>query len=125
MTRTIFSILFLLDGLLIALGAFGHGSNWPHMLEQFGAASPDTLLVTAAVWYFASGCMIVFGLAIARTWWRARGGNADFFFSDTIAVFYVAVGIVSVMYTHKPFFWVFTALGAGLLIFSFPLRARR
>lgn len=125
MMRTIFSILFLIDGLLIALGALGHGSNWPHMAQQFSAASADALAVTAAVWYFVSGCMVVFGITIARTWWRARRGGADFFFSDTIAVFYIAVGIVSVMYTHRPFFWVFTALGAGLLIFSFPLRGRR
>jgi hypothetical protein len=68
--------------------------------------------------------MLVFGMVIVWTWLRARRGErAIFFASDVIGVFYVLTGVVSVLYTGKPFFWLFFVLGALLLATSLVLRA--
>lgn len=126
MTRKIASIVYLLTGVLIGLGAFGHGSHASHLADAL-AKSPaiDSAMaaVLLAVWYFVSGCMLVFGAIVIGTWWRARKGERVWFFpSDAIGVFYVIAGVASVIGTGKPFFWVFTLFGALLLIASIPLR---
>ncbi|MGH8091669.1 MAG: hypothetical protein ACREO6_09480 [Rudaea sp.] len=126
MIRRFASIVYLLTGVLIGLGAFGHGSHAPQLGHAL-AASPTidaaTAAVIVAVWYFVSGCMLVFGATVIWTWWQARGGARDVFFpSDAIAVFYIVAGVATAIYTHMPFFWVFVVFGALLLIASVPLR---
>ena len=126
MTRKIASIVYLLTGVLIGLGAFGHGSQARQLAEVLGrspAFDPGMAAVLLAVWYFVSGCMLVFGAVVIATWWRARKDRRAWFFaSDAIGVFYVVVGVASVVGTGKPVFWVFTLFGALLLVASIPLR---
>lgn len=126
MIRRLASIVYLLTGVLIGLGAFGHGSHAPqlgHVLVASPAIDASMAAVIVAVWYFVSGCMLVFGATVIWTWWRTRRGARDVFFpADVIAVFYVVAGVTTVIGTHKPFFWVFVVFGALLLIASVPLR---
>jgi hypothetical protein len=121
MTRRVFSILYLLTGILIGLGAFGHGSNAKLLAAEFAkypAFDPKLLSVLYAVWYFVSGCMLVFGAIVVWTWSRVRKGERGLWFaSDAIGMFYVISGVLTVTYTGKPFFCVFVVLG-GLLVAS-------
>ena len=126
MARNIASIVFLLTGLVIGLGAFGHDSNTRHLADEFAkfpALDPNVVLVTYAVWHFCSGCMLVFGSICVWSWWRMRQGARDVLAAPAlIGIFYVLSGIASVIYTGKPFFWVFTVLGGLLLATYFVLR---
>jgi len=125
--RRIASIVFVLTSVLIALGSLGHDSNAAKLhaeFDKFPALDATAVAVMIAVWHFCSGCMAVLGLICLGVWWRAtrHGERAAFFASDLIGAFYAIVGIVSVPYTGKPFFWVFTALGVMLILASLPLR---
>ena len=126
MTRRIFSIVYLLTGLAIGLGAFGHGLGGIRPVEAALATVTLDARVTSilyVVWYFVSGCMLVFAAIIAWTWLRWRKGQSNVFFaSDAIGVFYVISGAASVFYSGVAFFWTFVVLGAVLLISSFGLR---
>jgi hypothetical protein len=126
MLRKIVSIVYLLTGLSIAFGAFGHDSNARNLAAEFAkfpAFDAQALRVIYAVWHFVSGCMIVFGLTVVWTWLRARKGDPGVFLpSDAIGVFYVLVGVASVLYTGMPFFAVFCVLGGLLLVCAQVLR---
>jgi hypothetical protein len=126
MVRKIFSIVFLLTGIVIGLGAFGHDSNARHLTDEFAkfpALDANVVAVVLAVWHFCSGCMLVFGAICVWTWWRIRKGARDIFFAPIlVGVFYVASGAATVIYTGKPFFWVFVVLGGLLLTSSLVLR---
>jgi hypothetical protein len=125
--RRIASVVFVLVSVLIMLGALGHDSNAAKLHAEFDkvpAFDATAAAVIFAVWHFCSGCMVLLGLICLGVWWRAtrHGDRTAFVASDLIGAFYVIVGIVSVPYTGKPFFWVFTALGALLILASLPLR---
>jgi hypothetical protein len=126
MTRKIASIVFLLTGIVIGLGAFGHGSHAAQLVDVLAkspAIDAGLAAVLIAVWYFASGCMLVFAATVVWTWMRVcHGDHSMFFATDAIGVFYIVTGIASVVYTGKPFFWVFVVLGGLLLLSSMPLR---
>jgi len=127
MLRRIASGIFLLTGIAIGLGAFGHDSNAARLAIAFAKVSDldaQTVSIVLAVWHFCSGCMLVFGAICIRIWWRARQGRADFAPADLIAVLYVASGALTVAYTGMRFFWVFVVLGITLFVSSLPLRAR-
>ena len=128
MLRRIASSIFLLTGIAIGLGAFGHDSNAAMLAIAFAkspALDANTVSIVLAVWHFCSGCMLVFGALCVRTWWRARDGRADFVTTDLIGTFYVVSGALTVGYTGLPFFWLFVALGLALLVSSLALRSRR
>lgn len=126
MAQRIASVAYLITGFLIALGALGHGSNDRLLVAEFAkypAHDAQLLSVIHAVWYFVSGCMLVFGAIVAWTWWRWRRGARDLFLpSDLIGVLYVVSGAASVMYTGKPFFSVFVVLGGALLLTAWLMR---
>ena len=124
--RKVASILFLLTGIVVALGAFGHDSNAAKLIAEFAKApqlDASVVSVTLAVWHFCSGCMLVLGLICIWTWWRAsRGERSVFAPTDLIGVFYMASGMATVIYTGKGFFWLFVALGALLILSALVLR---
>ena len=125
--RRIASIVFVLASALIAFGALGHDSNAAKLHAEFAkfpALDAGTVAIVIAVWHFCSGCMAVLGLICLGAWWRAtrHGERHVFIASDLIGTFYVIVGVASVLYTGRPFFWVFTVLGAALILASLPLR---
>ena len=126
MIRKIFSIVFLLTSIVIGLGAFGHDSNARHLIEEFAkfpALDAHVITIVLAVWHFCSGCMFVFGAIGVWTWWRIRKGERGAFFAPIlIGIFYVVSGVATVLYTGRPFFWVFALLGGLLLASSLVLR---
>ena len=72
MLRTISLYVFLIVGVVIGLGAFGHGYSVHKVheaIDQFpiDRAMSQTLYI---VWYFVSGAMLVFGATIVWTWLR-------------------------------------------------------
>jgi len=126
MIRKIFSIVFLLTGIVIGLGAFGHDSNARLLTGEFAkfpALDAHVVTIVLAVWHFCSGCMLVFGAICVWTWWRMRKGERGVLFAPIlIGVSYVASGVATVLYTGKPFFWVFVVLGGLLLVSALILR---
>lgn len=126
MVRKIASIVLLLTGVVIALGAFGHDSNARHLAEEFAkvpALDAGVVLIINAVWHFCSGCMLVLGAICVWSWWRIRGGARDAYFAPMlVGVFYVISGAATVAYTGKAFFWLFVVLGGLLLASSLMLR---
>jgi len=124
--RRIASIVFLLTGLLITLGAFGHDSNAAKLVAEFAkypALDAGVVAIVLAVWHFCSGCMAVIGVICLWTWWRAQRGERHVFFaSDVIGAFYALSGVATVYFTGRAFFWVFVVLGVTLLAASLPLR---
>jgi len=127
--RKIASVVFLLTGIVIALGAFGHDSNARHLADELAKApaiDAGFASVVLAVWHFCSGCMLVFGAICVWSWWRIRNGARDGYFAPLlIAVFYVITGLATVAYTGRPFFWLFVVLGGLLLGSSLILRRTR
>jgi hypothetical protein len=64
MWKQLASWVFVLDSLVIALGAFGHGLQVRHLhaaIDQFPIES-DMHSMIFVVWYFVSGCMLAFGV---------------------------------------------------------------
>jgi hypothetical protein len=121
MQRKIFSWLFLVTGVLIGLGAFGHASNARHLSAEFAkfpAIDANAIAIILVVWHFCTGCMLVFGAICVGSWWRFRQGVQDVFFAPVvIGVLYVATGVAAVAYTGMAFFFAFVLLG-GLLMLS-------
>ncbi len=131
MLRRVASGIFLLTGIIIALGAFGHDSNSAKLaaeLAKFPAFDVRMAQITLAVWHFCSGCMLTFGAICVWTWWRAMRGaganHAAFVATDLIGAFYIAAGLLSVWFTRVAFFWLFVALGIALIVASLPLRRK-
>lgn len=124
--RKLASAVFLMTGIVIGLGAFGHDSNAVKLAQTLAAApalEPADIKVILAVWHFCSGCMLVFGATCVWTWWQIRKGAAGILAAPVlIGVFYVVSGLATVAYTGVPFFWLFAVLGGLLLGSALALR---
>lgn len=126
MMARFFSLVLLIDGILIGLGAFGHGSAVRHVhaaLDQFPVI-PDVATMIYVVWFFVSGCMVLFGLTVVWVWFRLRAGDrGPLLVAYLIGALYLAVGIGGMIYRHgDPFMAVFIVLGGLLLLSSYVLR---
>ena len=123
--RTLASALFLLDSLIIGLGAFGHGLQAGPLhqaLDPF-PIEPDMHSMIYVVWYFVSGCMLAFGVTLLWVWQRLRrGDNRPWFAAVVIGVLYVGIGVFGLIYRNgDPFMAFFVALGAVLLASGYVL----
>jgi uncharacterized membrane protein YfcA len=126
MLRKVFSSLLLIAATVIGLGAFGHGSA----IVQVHAAlapfpiDPHMIGVLDIVWFFVSGSMLAFGIAIFWSWFRYRRGDPkSFWVTDLIGILYVLTGIGGKMrLPADPFFWMFFVLGVVLLSSTAVLR---
>jgi hypothetical protein len=126
MLRRIASYAFLIVGIVIGLGAFGHG----HAVRNVHAAidgfpiDRDVSTMLYVVWYFVSGCMLTFGAIIVWTWLRLRAGEpAPMFAVYVIGTLYAAIGIGGMIYRDgDPFMGFFVVLGGVLLASSFALK---
>jgi len=126
MKRQILTGIYWISGLWIGLGAFGHGFGGVKPARAALAAVPlpaDILQVIWIVWYFVSGCMLVFGGLIIGAWFAARRGRPQAFVVPiVIALFYMVTGIAAYAYQPNPFWLFFLVLGALLLVSSLGLR---
>lgn len=127
MTRKIASSALALTGLLIFLGAFGHSFGGRKTLDAglTGLAlDAHTERLIYLVWYFCGGCMLVFGLLVIATAWRAwRGDNNGLSMANLIGVFYLLTGVLSLAYMREAIWSVFIVLGGLTLTLSLTLRA--
>ncbi|HZT04491.1 MAG TPA: hypothetical protein VFA39_19745 [Steroidobacteraceae bacterium] len=127
MTRKIASPALALTGLLISLGGFGHSFGGRKTLD-IGLAGlaldAHTEKLIYLVWYFCGGCMLVFGLLVIASAWRAwRGDRTGLATATLIGVFYLLTGVLSLAYMKEAFWSVFVVLGGLALILSLTLRA--
>ena len=123
--RTLASVVFLLDSIIIGLGAFGHGLQGRHVhdvLDPF-PIEPDLGSMLYVVWYFASGCMLTFGVMLVWVWQRLRSGDAGPWFAAVlIGVLYTGIGVFGLWYRNgDPFMAFFVALGIVLLASGYVL----
>jgi hypothetical protein len=120
MQRKIFSWVFLVTGIVIGLGAFGHDSNIRHLGAEFAKApllDARVVAITFAVWHFCSGCMLAFGAMCVWAWWQLRHGARNVFGAPIlVGVLYLVTGVATVLATGEKFFWLFAVLGALLLL---------
>jgi hypothetical protein len=114
------SLIFLLDSLVIGLGAFGHGLQVRHLhaaIDQF-PIEPDMRSMIYVVWYFVSGCMLLFGATLMWVWRRLRTGDRRPLFAATlIGMLYTGIGVFGLVYrAGDPFMAFFVCLGGVLLL---------
>lgn len=126
MIAQVFSWIFLFDGILIGLGAFGHARQALKIHAALDALSvaPNVDSILYFVWYFASGCMLLFGIVVVWTWFRLRAGETGLLpVAALIGALYVATGIGGALYRHvDALMLVFFVLGALLLLSCWALR---
>ncbi|MGC1200369.1 MAG: hypothetical protein WA737_16255 [Candidatus Acidiferrales bacterium] len=126
MTYKIFSFIFLIVGIVIGLGAFAHGlaTQQVHQALDRFPIDPHVGATIYVVWYFVSGCMLLFGITIVWIWFRLRAGQTGLLFvAALIGLLYLATGVAGYIYLHgDPFMLFFAALGLLLLISSYALR---
>jgi hypothetical protein len=126
MTRKIASAVFLVLGVMIVLGAYGHGfmgrRNIDAELDKFAIAT-GIYTMLYVVWYFVSGCMLLFGITIIVSWFRLRRGQRDtLLVVYMIGALYFATGVGGMIYRHGDrFMSVFIIEGALLLASSYVL----
>ncbi|HEX5460651.1 MAG TPA: hypothetical protein VFX20_11830 [Steroidobacteraceae bacterium] len=129
MMRKILSSALALTGVLIFLGAFGHSFGGRKALDiglAHAALDMHTEKLIYLVWYFCGGCMLVFGLLVIASAWRAwRGEKSGLSASSWIGIFYLATGILSLAYMKEAFWTVFVVLGGLALILSLALASGR
>lgn len=126
MTRKITSLALALTGLVIGLGAFGHSFMGRKTLDIGLARVPldaHTEKLIYLVWYFCGGCMLVFGLLVMASAWRAwRGEQRGLATTGLIGIFYLVTGVLSLAYMKEGFWSIFVVLGALALLLSLMLR---
>lgn len=120
MTRKLASAVFLVVGIVIGLGAYGHGFVGrlaiDAELDKFPIAR-DQYTMLYVVWYFLSGCMLLFGITVVGSWVRLRRGDRSLVgVSQLIGALYLLSGVSGMIYRHgDPFMSLFIVLGALLL----------
>ena len=127
MVRRLASYVFLIVGVMIGLGAFGHGNavKKVHAAIDPFPIDPNVSTMLYVVWYFVSGCMLLFGAAVVWSWFRMRAGDTGSLGVPLlIGALYVAAGVGGMIYRHgDPFMATFIELGGLLLASSLALRA--
>ena len=126
--RAVASIIFVLDAVIIGLGAVGHGLQARHVHEGLDQFPIDASLhsMIYVVWYFVSGCMLTFGLTLLWVWQRLRAGDRrPLVVAILIGLLYVGIGAFGLVYRHgDPFMAFFVVLGAVLIVSGYLMAPR-
>ena len=117
MQRKALSGLLLLTAISVALGAFGHGSEWAkHALPGLTGVDPEMVKLLKLVWYWVSGAMLVFGGLLVWSAWRlSRGDSTLAFVPWGVGIFYFIEGIYGAA-ALGPFFLIFVAQAVLLCV---------
>lgn len=126
MKRQVYSVIYWIAGLLIALGAFGHGIGGARNVRTAFAAStldPGVASIIWVVWYWVSGAMLLFGALALWAWFAARRGSRDVLVVPiVIALFYMITGAVTTAVERDAFWLLFLVEGALLFVSAFALK---
>jgi hypothetical protein len=122
LSRTIAAALYWLAAITITLGAFGHGFVGIRPVRAAIAASTvpaDVVRVIWIVWYFVSGCMVVFGVLLFWAWSALEAGaSSRSGVALLIGAFYALVGITSYFYSGREPFWLLFVIQGGIVVGS-------
>ncbi len=128
MIARIASVAFLIDAIVIGLGAFGHGLEARHLHTAIDRFPIDANVhsMVYVVWYFVSGCMLAFGLMLIWAWRRIRAGdNHPLVLASLIGMLYIGIGGFGLVYRHgDPFMAFFVVLGVVLLTAGYAMVPR-
>jgi hypothetical protein len=119
--------VFLIVGIIIGLGAFGHGYEVHQVHEAIDQFPIDAKIHESLymVWHFVSGCMLTFGMTIVWIAIRLRAGDrSSLFVAVLIGTLYFVFGVLAFVYRHgDPFALLFVGLGALLVATSAVLQS--
>jgi hypothetical protein len=108
--RTIAAACYWIAAITITLGAFGHGFLGIKPVEAAIAATtlpPDIVRVIWIVWYFVSGCMVIFGALLFWAWPAIRiGSSSRSAVAFIVGTFYTVTGIACYVYSGRDPFWL-------------------
>jgi hypothetical protein len=129
MTRRIASVALLVMGVLITLGAYGHGFIGRRTidveLDKFAIAS-NIYTMLYVVWYFVSGCMLLFGLTVIAAWVQQRKGKIALLpVTGLIGILYLLTGVGATIYRNGDPFMVTFIIEGGVLAAASVALARR
>ena len=129
MTRRIASVALLVMGVLITLGAYGHGFIGRRTidveLDKFAIAS-NIYTMLYVVWYFVSGCMLLFGLTVIAAWVQQRKGKIALLpVTRLIGILYLLTGVGAMIYRNGDPFMVTFIIEGGVLAAASVALARR
>lgn len=124
--QTLLSTVYVAMAVLTIAGAYGHGFLGRKVVDAELARYPideGVYTMLYVVWYFVSGCMLLFGIAAIWAWLQARRGDSrPMFVVYLISVLYVASGVGGLIYRHgAAFHYVFIVQGALLGICGYAL----
>lgn len=115
MFRKVCSILYLISGILVALGGLGHSFGAVgqiHAALDGSTVDPRIVRLIVAVWHFAGAAMATLGAMVAWSWVRARsGGKVGAIIPSLLSVFYVVYGLGALTWMHEPFWAIFVVYG--------------
>lgn len=122
MSRRLASGALLLTGVLVTLGAYGHGfmgrRNIDVELDKFAIAS-NVYTMLYVVWYFVSGCMLLFGLTVIAAWVQQRRGKTALLpVAALIGVLYFLTGVGGMIYRNGDHFMAVFIVEGGMLLIS-------
>jgi hypothetical protein len=114
------SVLYWLAGVTIALGSLGHGVAGTRAMEQaLGATTlaPEWNEVIHIVWHFVTAMMVACGVIVLTGWFLARRGSRGAFIAPAIvAILYLGFGLTATVYQHGERFWLLFVLQGIVLL---------
>lgn len=115
MFRKICSSLYLLSGILIALGGVGHSFGAVgqiHAALDGSTIDPRIVRLIVAVWHFAGAAMGALGAMVVMGWIRSRGGRKlEMTVPVVVSLFYVVYGVCALAWMREPFWAIFVVYG--------------
>lgn len=125
--RKLLSVLLLVVGVLIGLGALGHSFLGRLAVDaELGKfpIEPNVSTMLYFTWYFIGGCFALFGLTIIVAWYRLKKGEVTLLFvTALIGILFLATGVGGFLYRRGDLFMlVFVIEGALVLWASLVLR---
>lgn len=117
-------VLGLIAGAILVLSSAAHSIlGWKSLQARLVAAQapPDLIQGLAIGWHFAGAAMLAFGLIVISLFARRlRGQAVSPLPALIIAILYVVSGVLSLVITANPFFFIFIVPGLMLALAAWP-----